>query len=43
MAAGTLTAPSRMWASPAGSVAWLVLMAGAIYAVFAIVWAARKY
>jgi hypothetical protein len=43
VAAVTLTATSRMWASPAGSVAWLVLMAGAIYAVFAIVWAARKY
>lgn len=39
----TLTATSRMWASAAGSVAWLVLMAAAIYAVFAIVWAARKY
>jgi hypothetical protein len=43
VAAVTLTATSRMWASPAGSVAWLVLMAGAIYAGFAIVWAARKY
>jgi hypothetical protein len=32
-----------MWGSPAGSVAWLVLMGAAIYAVFAIVWAARKY
>jgi predicted membrane channel-forming protein YqfA (hemolysin III family) len=43
VAALTLTATSRMWHTPAGSVAWLVLMGGAIYAVFAIFWAARKY
>lgn len=43
VAALTLTATSRMWHSSAGSVAWLVLMAGAVYAVFAVVWAARKY
>jgi hypothetical protein len=43
VAAVTLTATSRMWSSPAGSVAWLVLMGAAIYAVFTIVWAARKY
>ena len=39
----TLTATSRLWQTPAGSVAWLVLMGAAVYAVFAIVWAARKY
>jgi hypothetical protein len=39
----TLTATSRLWASPAGSVAWLVLIGGSIYAIFAIVWAARRY
>ncbi|HZE06468.1 MAG TPA: hypothetical protein VE127_14660 [Solirubrobacteraceae bacterium] len=39
----TLTATSRLWGSPAGSVAWLVLVAGAVYAVFAVVWAARRY
>ncbi|HWE09471.1 MAG TPA: hypothetical protein VG325_08950 [Solirubrobacteraceae bacterium] len=39
----TLTATSRLWASPAGSVAWLVLIGGAIYAIFAVVWAARRY
>jgi len=43
VAALTLTATSRMWHSPAGSIAWLVLMAGAAYAVFAIFWAARRY
>ncbi|MBV9801770.1 MAG: hypothetical protein JO130_01205 [Solirubrobacterales bacterium] len=39
----TLTATSRLWATPAGSVAWLVLLAGAAYALFAVVWSARKY
>jgi hypothetical protein len=39
----TLTATSRLWASGAGSVAWLLLLAGSIYAVFAVVWSARKY
>jgi hypothetical protein len=43
VAALTLTATSRLWHTPAGSIAWLVLMAGAAYAVFAIFWAARKY
>ncbi len=39
----TLTATNRLWGSPAGSVAWLVLMGVAIYAIFAIIWAARRY
>ena len=39
----TLIATSRLWHTSAGSVAWLVLIGGAVYAVFAIVWAARKY
>ena len=39
----TLTGTSRLWTSSAGKVAWLVLLGGAIYAVFAVVWAARKY
>ena len=39
----TLTATSRLWASSAGSVAWLVLVGASIYAIFAIVWAARRY
>lgn len=43
VAAVTLTATSRMWHTAGGSVAWLLLIGGAIYAVFAIVWAARKY
>ena len=44
VAAVTLTATSRMWnAGGLSSVAWLALMAGAIYAVFTIFWTARKY
>jgi hypothetical protein len=39
----TLTATSRLWDTGAGSVAWLVLLAGAAYAIIAIVWSARRY
>lgn len=39
----TLTATSRLWASPAGSVAWLVLVGASVYVGFAVIWAARKY
>jgi hypothetical protein len=40
----TLTATSRMWsAGGAASVAWLLLLGGAAYAVFAVLWSARKY
>jgi hypothetical protein len=39
----TLTATSRLWGSGAGSVAWLILLAGSGYAVFAVLWSARKY
>ncbi|HWE14600.1 MAG TPA: hypothetical protein VG365_13850 [Solirubrobacteraceae bacterium] len=39
----TFTATSRLWASSAGSVAWLVLIGVSIYAIFAVVWAARRY
>lgn len=39
----TLTATSRLWASSAGSVAWLVLVGGAVYACIAVAWAARRY
>ncbi len=43
VAALTLTATSRLWNTGAGSVAWLVLLAAAVYAVFAVVWSARRY
>lgn len=39
----TLTGTHRMWATPAGSIAWLVLIAGSAYAVFAVIWSARRY
>jgi hypothetical protein len=40
----TLTATSKMWNSGgAASVAWLLLLGGAGYAVFAVLWSARKY
>jgi multisubunit Na+/H+ antiporter MnhB subunit len=43
VAALTLTATSRLLGSGAGSVAWLLLLAGSAYAVFAVLWSARKY
>jgi hypothetical protein len=39
----TLSGTHRLWNTSAGSVVWLVLMGACIYAVVAIVWAARKY
>lgn len=39
----TLSATSRLWSSGAGSVAWLVIIGVSVYAIFAVVWAARKY
>ena len=39
----TLTATHRLWGSSAGSVAWLILIGGGAYAIFAVVWAARRY
>ena len=39
----TLTGTTKLWSTPAGSVAWLLLIGAAVYAVFAVFWAARKY
>jgi hypothetical protein len=39
----SLTAIHRLWSTPAGQIAWLVLMGSAIYVVFAVFWAARRY
>jgi hypothetical protein len=39
----TLTATSRLWHSPAGSVAWLVLVGASVYVGCAVIWAARRY
>lgn len=39
----TLTGTAKLWQTGAGSVAWLVLMGAAVYAVIAVVWSARRY
>jgi hypothetical protein len=39
----TLIATSKLWATGAGSVAWLILLAGSAYAAFAVLWSARQY
>ncbi len=39
----TLTATAQLWRTSAGSVAWLVLVGGAMYVGFAVIWSARKY
>ncbi len=39
----TLTATSRLFSTAGGEIAWFVLIGGAIYAAFAVVWSARKY
>ncbi|MGZ4166650.1 MAG: hypothetical protein ACXVR1_01795 [Solirubrobacteraceae bacterium] len=39
----TLTATQRLWNSPAGSVAWLVLVGASVYVGVAVIWAARRY
>jgi hypothetical protein len=39
----TLTATNRMWSTAGGEIAWFVLMGACIYAVVAVVMAARRY
>jgi hypothetical protein len=39
----TLTATSRLWHTSGGSVAWLVLVGGAVYVGVTVLWAARQY
>jgi hypothetical protein len=39
----TLTGTSRLLHTSTGLIVWLVLLAASIYAVFAVVWSARKY
>jgi hypothetical protein len=44
VAALTLTGTTRLWNDGgAGQVAWLLLLGGAAYTVFAVFWSARKY
>ncbi|HEX8975164.1 MAG TPA: hypothetical protein VF781_01525 [Solirubrobacteraceae bacterium] len=38
----TLTATNRLWTNPLGGVVWLILIGGAVYTAFAIIWAARQ-
>ena len=42
-AAVVLSASSRMLHSGPGTVAWIVLIGACVYAVFAVIWAAREY
>jgi hypothetical protein len=39
----TLTATHRLWNTAAGSVAWLVLVGGAVYVGGTVLWSARQY
>jgi hypothetical protein len=39
----TLTATHRLWNSSLGQVAWLVLVAGAVYVGGAMLWSLRRY
>jgi hypothetical protein len=43
VAALTLTGTSRLWGSAAGELVWFVLIVGCAYAVFSIIWSARRY
>jgi hypothetical protein len=38
----TLTAPDRLWHTSAGSVVWLVLMGGSLYAGGTVLWSMRR-
>ncbi len=39
----TLTAEPRLWVGTDGKIVFLLLLLGAFYAVFAVVWSARRY
>jgi hypothetical protein len=39
----TLTATTRLFSTAGGEIAWFVLIGGAVYAAFAVIWSARKY
>src|SRR5436305_14971800 len=43
VAAVAITGTSKLWHTGTGSIVWLALMAGAVYAVATIVRSARKY
>ncbi len=39
----TLTAEPRLWVGTDGKIVFLLLLLGAAYAVFAVMWSARRY
>lgn len=39
----TLTASGRLWHTGLGLLVWFALVAACVYAIFAVVWAARRY
>ncbi len=39
----TLTAEPRLWVGTDGKIVFLLLLVGAFYAVFAVMWSARRY
>jgi hypothetical protein len=39
----TFTATSRLWHTATGEIVWIALIAGAVYAVFTVWWAVRRY
>ena len=39
----TLTATHRLWLTPGGSIAWLVLVGASVYVGCAMLWSLRKY
>jgi hypothetical protein len=39
----TFTGTSRLWKTGAGILVWFVLIGGAAYAVFTVIWSAREY
>jgi hypothetical protein len=43
VAALTFTATSRLWSTAAGELVWFVLVVGAAYTVFTVVWSSRRY
>lgn len=39
----TFTATSRLWHTATGEIVWIALVAGAVYAIFTVIWSARRY
>ena len=43
VAAVTVTATSRLWHTSTGTIVWIALIAGSVYAAFTVLWSARRY